>query len=92
MIAGVIKIMITMAHDISGAGFNPSIAIGINLVMWADSGDAKPLMHLWLYILMPLLSSVITTFAFDYLWQYFPPELIEESQKAQKEEIAQLKS
>lgn len=51
---------IAMTANISGACLNPAIGIGFNLVRFIVTGDIHEIASLWVYIIGPLLGSVLT--------------------------------
>jgi glycerol uptake facilitator-like aquaporin len=54
---------IAIGGNISGAGMNPAIAIGSNLVMFMVTGNLAELKYLWIYILGPFIAShIISSF------------------------------
>lgn len=54
---------IAVGGNISGAGMNPAIGIGSNLVRFFVTGDLSDLKYLWIYTLGPFISShIISSF------------------------------
>lgn len=59
MVGLALAVGVYLSSGVSGGGINPSVAIGLTLVKYAESGDTAVLSDLWIYILFPILGGFL---------------------------------
>lgn len=52
----------------SGGCMNPSVAIGLNLIRYALEGPNPGWQYLYVYVVFPILGSLVGTLFFDYIF------------------------
>lgn len=52
-------------QGISGSGYNPAIALGLQLAKFVTAGYVSPILQLWLYWAAPALGAVVAAFVFQ---------------------------
>jgi glycerol uptake facilitator-like aquaporin len=60
---------ISMGGKTSGAGMNPAIALGANLVRFINTGDLNEIRFLWIYIMGPLVACHMTAFFYNNVYR-----------------------
>lgn len=60
---------IAIAGNLSGAGLNPALAIGFNLVRFLTDYNLDSLRYTWIYIICPFIGSFLAWVVFFYLYR-----------------------
>ena len=59
MIGVALAVAVYLSSGVSGGGINPSVALGLTLVKYADSGDTEVLKDLWIYLIFPIIGGIL---------------------------------